>query len=84
MTSASADVACVTMKDDTWNANALRIRRVIAGLSQAALGDAIGVADTTISKWEASIHGPPEDVVRKLAKALGCKSEDFYREVEVR
>lgn len=70
--------------DPRWNANALRIRRVIAGLSQAALGESVGVADTTISKWEGSINGPPADVVKRLAKAVGCKPDDFFREIEVR
>lgn len=73
------------MKDTyTWNANALRIRRVIAGLSQEALGKAVGVADTTISKWESTINAPPDEMQRKLAKVLDCKAVDFFRDVEVR
>jgi len=63
----------------------LQRARKAAGLSLRDLAEQVGVSHTTISKYEKGSDGvmPPSGQVWKLAKALGVRSEYFFRPVEV-
>jgi transcriptional regulator with XRE-family HTH domain len=50
------------------------------GLSQVDLSKRSGVAQNTISDIETGRRDPRPSTMRKLAKALGAKVEDFYPE----
>ena len=60
----------------------LRARKA-AGLSMQALGDQVGVSATMISKYEKGQSTPGSKVLIGLSKALGVRSEYFFRPVEV-
>lgn len=49
-----------------------------AGLTQEQLGEAVGVGHFQISRWERGAHSPRVDELPGLAKALKCKTDDFY------
>lgn len=51
--------------------------RKSAGLSQAALAEAIGVPQPNIAFWEFADKPPRSDVLPALAKALGVSVEDI-------
>lgn len=53
--------------------------RLKAGLSQKALGQAIGVDDTSISAWETGRHIPGEENLDKLCRYLDITPEDLMR-----
>jgi len=53
--------------------------RKSASLSLRALGDLVGVSQTTISKYEKGLSTPDSTILMKLAKALGVKSSFFFR-----
>ncbi|NVK41150.1 MAG: ImmA/IrrE family metallo-endopeptidase [Oceanospirillaceae bacterium] len=57
--------------------------RKAAGLSLRALGDRVGVSQTTINKYEKGDSVPSSGQLIKLSKALGVRSEYFLRPVEV-
>lgn len=56
----------------------LKVKRIIAGLTQKELAEKAGVSRITISTIE---RGEAESVtvgtLKKLAKALDCKASDF-------
>ena len=53
--------------------------RKSASLSLRALGELVGVSQTTISKYEKGLSTPNSTILMKLAKALGVKSSFFFR-----
>jgi len=53
--------------------------RKSASLSLRALGELVGVSQTTISKYEKGLSTPDSTILMKLAKALGVKSSFFFR-----
>lgn len=55
--------------------NALKLRRIIAGLKQHELAELLGMAESTYSKLETGRRLPTEDEAKKLAKKLGCKPD---------
>jgi len=55
--------------------NALKLRRLLAGIKQHELADYIGVAESTLSKIETGRRKPTPDETKKLAKKLGCRPE---------
>ncbi|OXS13880.1 transcriptional regulator [Zobellella denitrificans] len=57
--------------------------RKAAGLSLRALADQVGLSHTTISKYENDEAIPASPQLIKLAKALGVRSEYFFRPVKV-
>jgi len=56
--------------------------RKAASLSLRALGEAVGVSQTTISKYESEESTPDSTMLLKLAKALKVKTEFFFRTSE--
>jgi transcriptional regulator with XRE-family HTH domain len=59
-----------------------RLRRA-RGLSQEALAAAAGVPVGTLRGWEYGRRTPLLDAAAKLARALGCKIDDFAPAVEI-
>src|SRR5882757_5011597 len=49
------------------------------GLTQKALGDILGVADLTVSRWERSTSLLNTNVMAALAEALDIEPQDLYR-----
>lgn len=62
----------------------LKRARKAAGLSLRALGEQIGVSQTTIKKYENGINTPNSSQLIKLAKALGVRTEYFFRPFTVK
>ena len=62
-----------------------RIKRArkAAGLNQRELAERANVSAMAISKYEREENTPSSGVLLALAKALGVRSEYFYRQVEV-
>lgn len=58
--------------------------RAMAGLSQRALADVVGVSAMAISKYENDHDTPSSSVLIHLARALNVKMEYFFRESKVR
>lgn len=56
------------------NPNALRERRILAGLSQSELGKKIGVKHSLISNYENGLHSAHPSRIKELAEALGCNT----------
>lgn len=50
--------------------NCLKNARGKSGMSQKSLGDAVGVSDRTIARWENGITYPREDDIGRLAQVL--------------
>lgn len=57
--------------------NRIRELRVEAGLSQQALGDAIGVSKVTISDLERGEMQLTQDYMRRIAAAIGVTAADL-------
>ena len=57
--------------------------RAAAGLSMQALGKQVGVSANMIKKYEHNISMPGSAVLIKLGKALGVRTEYFFRPVNV-
>lgn len=53
----------------TWAANIRRARRA-RNLSQTALGEAVGVSQGTVSRWEAGRCIPEDENKAELGRAL--------------
>lgn len=56
----------------------LRDRRESAGLTQKALGDAVGVSRQAINALETGKHSPSLDLAYKLAVIFGCDVEALF------
>jgi transcriptional regulator with XRE-family HTH domain len=54
-------------------------RRDAKGLTQAQLGERLGVTDMTVSRWEREASKLSTDVMAAIAEALDCEPEDLYR-----
>ena len=62
---------------------AIRALRVVAGMSQTELADALGVPAVTVSAWEIGRWAPlPKDLVA-LAVVLEVPGERFFRALGV-
>ncbi|XQU07979.1 helix-turn-helix transcriptional regulator [Halomonas sp. LY9] len=57
--------------------------RKAAGLSMQALADQVGVSATMINKYEKGKSTPGSKALIQLSKALGVRSEYFFRPVQV-
>lgn len=51
----------------------LRRLRIDAGLTQEQLADALGLPQTRVSELERGKHRPKEELIRRLADALGVR-----------
>ncbi len=59
----------------------LKRLRMAAGMSQAQLGEAIGIPQSTISYWENVYTWSPEaDDMRQLCALLKAVPNDFYQD----
>ena len=47
-------------------------------LTQGEFGDLLGVSAQAISKWERELCYPDITILPDLAKALGCRVDDFF------
>ncbi len=63
---------------------ALRQRRRLAGWTQAALADALGVGISSVSRWESGENAPTAKQAVAIAELLGCTRRALGREVRVR
>lgn len=60
----------------------LRARKA-AGLSMKALGDQVGLSANAIKKYEHGVNIPGSANLLKLSKALGVRTEYFFRPVNI-
>ncbi|PRY93403.1 putative transcriptional regulator [Hasllibacter halocynthiae] len=56
----------------------LRAHREAAGLTQAALADAVGVSRKTVNTIENGVFVPSTELALRLAAALGARVEDLF------
>lgn len=61
---------------------AIRLRRHARGLSQSALGEAIGVSFQQIQKYERGANRVSFSTMVRICEALGCQVSDLVAEVE--
>ena len=64
------------MQDFEFGNRLYKLRRK-AGLSQAQLGEKVGLSNKAVSKWENGLAKPGLDIVRKLADVLSVTAEDL-------
>ena len=58
--------------------------REMRGMTQEELAEAMGVADArTIRYWESGRNSPNIAKLEPLAKVLGVKSADFFKDLEI-
>lgn len=55
----------------------IRAKRQAAKLSQAALGEAVGVKQATVSDWENGVHNPARDQMPRLAEKLKTSAAEL-------
>jgi transcriptional regulator with XRE-family HTH domain len=53
------------------------------GISQEALGEALGVASNTISRWETATYRPTIEDLEQLARFFGKSILDFFPAEEI-
>ncbi|MCI0433260.1 MAG: helix-turn-helix transcriptional regulator [Gemmatimonadetes bacterium] len=61
----------------------LRKRRHAAALSQAALGERLGVSSSAVSRWEREIDLPEQDRVAVVSRFLRIPTSDLERMIDV-
>lgn len=61
---------------------AIRLRRHARGLSQSALGEAIGVSFQQVQKYERGSNRVSFSTMVRICEALGCHVSDLVAEVE--
>ena len=59
---------------------ALRKRRLEAGLTQLDLAVAEGLSEMYISRLERGVYAPSLESISELAKALGAKGSDLLKD----
>ena len=64
------------MRDIEFGNRLYQLRRK-AGLSQARLGEKVGVSNKAVSKWENGQAKPGLDIVHKLADVLSVSVDEF-------
>ena len=68
---------------DGWSGNALRLRRLVSGISATKLGKTLGVSQSTVLRWEKELGTPTAPQTRRLADLLGCAPGDLARDPQV-
>ena len=58
--------------------NSVRERRTAAGLSQADLGDAVGVTRQTVNAIERERYDPSLELAFELATYFDCRIEELF------
>ena len=71
------------MQDFEFGNRLFRLREK-AGLSQAQLGEKVGLSNKAVSKWENGLAKPGIDVIRKLADVLSVSVDDLLNAPEAR
>lgn len=66
-----------------WNGRALRMHRLAADVTIAELAGDIGTTSSTVQRWETGGAKPDRAAVRRMARVLGCRIEDFGGEPRV-
>src|SRR6185437_3860998 len=61
---------------------AIRLRRHARGLSQSALGEAIGVSFQQVQKYERGSNRVSFSTMVRICQALGCQVSDLVGEVQ--
>lgn len=56
----------------------LKQLRTNRGMSQAELGDMVGLKQTTISQYENGSRKPPLSMAKKLSEVLNVSLDDFF------
>ena len=59
--------------------NSLKDERTRLGLTQAELAERVAVSRKTINTVENGVFVPSTSLALKLARALGCRVEDFFQ-----
>ena len=54
-----------------------------AGLTQKQLGDALGVAQSTMAQYETGARKPDIITLKKLAAALHCTADQLLEPIEI-
>ena len=60
----------------------LRRLREKAGLTQAALAEALGVRPQAVGKWERGAGYPRAELLPVLARLLGCEIGELFEKKE--
>lgn len=58
--------------------NNFKALRIMAGMTQKQVGDALGVSPVSVHQWETGKCNPNAIRLRKLAKLYGCNVEDLF------
>ncbi|MDF2629312.1 MAG: Helix-turn-helix domain [Symbiobacteriaceae bacterium] len=58
--------------------NRIALVREARGLTQRELAALLGIAHTTLGRWESDQHFPPDAMVGKLAQVLRCRPCDLF------
>ena len=56
---------------------AIKAARLARGLTQKAVGDALGINDRHVQAWEAGRRNPSRKYLRALAEVLGLQVTDL-------
>ena len=56
----------------------IRSRREARRMTQAELGERLGVGQSAIAQWESGAKNPTADKLPLLAEALGCGVGELY------
>lgn len=64
-------------------AESMKVFREKAGLSQAAVADALGIRQSTVAMWETGANIPRAEKLPALAKLYGCTVDDLLKDIIV-
>ncbi len=53
--------------------------RMAKGLTQQQVAEAVGVARSTVAKWETGVAMPRAGTLRKMSESLGCTADELLR-----
>ena len=73
----SADTGGSMDENEIKNAHILKLLRMRAGLSPTDHARLVGVAQKSVSAWEAGRSGVPLKIAQKMAQPLGIRAEDL-------
>lgn len=59
----------------------IRVIREARGMTQGALGAAMGAAQNVISQWESEVALPRARQLPLLAQVLGCTIDDLFEPI---
>lgn len=62
--------------------NGFKAMREKAGITQKALANRMGIAQSTVAMWESGENAPRAKKLQELAHVLGCTVDDLFRNHE--